>query len=75
MLCLVHPHKVHRLMWCTAQVWDARKFKVPLHVWEGLPANFETTQVPLRLAPRHTLLCCSRQSWKWVCDITRQYPH
>lgn len=38
-------------MWCTAQVWDTRKFKVPLHVWEGLPAKFETTKVLILLHP------------------------
>ena len=40
----------------TAQVWDTRKFKVPLHVWEGLPANFETTKVFWYSAPVPTVI-------------------
>lgn len=27
------------------QVWDLRKFKAPVHVWEGLPTMHATTQV------------------------------
>ena len=27
------------------QVWDLRKFKTPVHVWEDLPAMHPTTQV------------------------------
>ena len=27
------------------QVWDLRKFKAPVHVWEDLPAMHPTTQV------------------------------
>ena len=27
-----------------AQVWDMRKFKAPVHVWEDLPALHPTTQ-------------------------------
>ncbi len=29
------------------QEWDVRKFKTPVHVWEGLPADNATTQVAL----------------------------
>lgn len=44
-----------------AQVWDTRKLKAPLHVWEGLPASFESTKarsrVPSVHAPRHPGSC------------------
>ena len=29
------------------QEWDVRKFKTPVYVWEGLPADNATTQVAL----------------------------
>ena len=30
---------------CGMQVWDMRKFKTPVHVWEDLPAMHPTTEV------------------------------
>lgn len=36
----------HKRVWWL-QEWDLRKFKAPVHVWEGLPADNATTQVAL----------------------------
>ena len=47
------------------QLWDTRKFKAPLHVWEGLPASFESTKVRAHCAcvgiPRPTSSCYVRE--------------
>ena len=66
-------------MCCTAQVWDTRKFKAPLHVWEGLPALFETTKVPLGLLSLllrclWTARACSGVQDAWVRSLSSGQP-
>jgi hypothetical protein len=45
------------------QVWDLRKFKAPLHIWDDLPAAHPTTQVlPLTRLCMHNKLSSLRQT-------------